>query len=163
MKAGTLTEDIRHFILEVLSSNKGVQELLATINHSVNFTTAATEILILIERIPEVVDGLVAGLGTGVNENADLGLENAADTVEEPAVRVDLLLVLGLEDNNDLDRDKIAVATLLRKDELWLGVNGQLGSVLEGNRKVSIVPVIACSSVPRRCAQQYPFHQPSSS
>ena len=51
-----------------------------------------------------VVDGLVARLGTCVQQDADLGVELLANSVEKPPVRVDLFRVFLLQAENDLDR-----------------------------------------------------------
>jgi hypothetical protein len=55
----------------------------------------------------------------------------AADGVEEPSVRVDLLLVLSLDDEDDLNRDQVrAIILLLGEDELGLSIDRELGGVL---------------------------------
>jgi hypothetical protein len=68
-----LVEDVGHLVLEVLSSNEGVQEALAT--HGVDLAGATTEVVVVVERLPEVVDGLVAGLGASIDEDANFGLD----------------------------------------------------------------------------------------
>ena len=52
-----------------------------------------------------MVDGTRARPRTDVEKNADVWLENRAEGVEEPAVRVDLLLVLLLEAKYYLNGD----------------------------------------------------------
>ena len=42
--------------------------------------------------------------GTHIKEDADVGLEDGAKGVEEPSMRVDLLLVLFFETKDDLNR-----------------------------------------------------------
>lgn len=59
-----LVEDVGRLVLEVLSSDKGVEELLAT--HGVDLIAAATEVLVVVESLLVVVDGLVAGLGASI-------------------------------------------------------------------------------------------------
>lgn len=51
-----------------------------------------------------MIHRLVTGLGARVDEHADLRVELASDSVEQPSMRVDLLRVLLLEDENDLNR-----------------------------------------------------------
>ena len=68
-----LVEDVGHLVLEVLGGNEGVEELLAA--DGVDLTAAATEVLVVVESLPEVVDGLVAGLGASIDQDADLGLK----------------------------------------------------------------------------------------
>ena len=47
-------------------------------------------------------------------------------------MRVDLLLVLCLDDEDDRHRYKVSVVIAMRKDELWRRIDGQLGRVLKG-------------------------------
>jgi hypothetical protein len=51
-----------------------------------------------------------AGLGTNVKKDADVGLENGTEGVEEPTMGVDLLLILLFKAKHDLHRND----TLLR-------------------------------------------------
>lgn len=53
---GKLTQNIRHFVLEVLSSHERVQKLLSALEHRVDFTTASAQMTIVVEGFPEVVD-----------------------------------------------------------------------------------------------------------
>ena len=46
-----LTQDVGHLVLEILSSNEGVQELPATLDHSVNLSTASSKVRIVVEGI----------------------------------------------------------------------------------------------------------------
>ena len=57
-----------------MRSHQWVEELAATLDHSVNFTTASAEVRIVVEGLPEVVNGLAPWLGTGVAEDAYFGL-----------------------------------------------------------------------------------------
>lgn len=74
--ASQLTKNIGHFIFEVLRGNQGVQEFLSTLNHGVDLTTTSSKIGVVVESLPEVVDRLVAGLGTGIDENTNLRLND---------------------------------------------------------------------------------------
>ena len=47
-------------------------------------------------------------------------VEHFTDGIEDPAMRIDLLLVLGLDDQNNLYRNKVQRIIILRKNELWL-------------------------------------------
>ena len=55
--------------------------------------------------------------------------------IEEPTMRIDLLLILGLQDKNDLNWDQIVGVILVGKDKLRCEVNGELGSVLVSSVK----------------------------
>lgn len=46
-----LTQNVGHLVLEILSSNEGVQELPALIDHSVNLSTASSKVRIVVEGI----------------------------------------------------------------------------------------------------------------
>ena len=136
----TLTENVRHLVLEVLRSHKRVEELAAALNHGVNLTAASTKVGVVVEGLPQVVNGLAAGLRARVNEDTDLGLlrmsnterrqvtitsylKHLADSVEQPAVRVDLLLVLRLDDKDNLDRYEVVGVVAMGDDQLWGGVD----------------------------------------
>jgi len=41
----------------------------------VNFTTTAAKMRVVVEGLPKVIDRFVARLGSGINENTNLGLE----------------------------------------------------------------------------------------
>ena len=58
-------------------------------------------------------------------------LQHATDRVEQPPVRVDLLLVLRLDDQDNLDRHEVVGVLTRRNDKLRRGVDGQLGRVLQ--------------------------------
>ena len=72
----------------------------------------------------------MAGLGTSVKEDtnfrlhtrlnqtdtADKGkvyLEYPADSIEQPTMRIDLFLILGFDDENDLNRNEVLLVILL--------------------------------------------------
>jgi hypothetical protein len=57
-------------------------------------------------------------------------LKHPADCIEDPSVRVDLLLVLLLDDENDLHRDEVVGITALGNNELQGGIDRKLGGIL---------------------------------
>ena len=62
-----------------------------------NLSTRSTEMLVVVESLPEVVDTPLARLGSCVEKADDVGLQMLPDGVEEPAMRVDLLHILLFE------------------------------------------------------------------
>ena len=62
-------------------------------------------------------------------------LQYTSNGIEEPMMRIDLLLILGLQDKNDLNRDQIVGVILVEKDKLRCEVNRELGSVLVSSVK----------------------------
>lgn len=58
-------------------------------------------------------------------------LKYFANRVEEPTVGIDLLLVLGLDYQDDGDRYQVAVVVSMRKDELWCGIYRELRRILD--------------------------------
>jgi hypothetical protein len=58
-----------------LGSDQRVKELPATLNHGVNFTTAPTEMSIVVECLPKIIDGFVSRFCSGVNKYANLRLK----------------------------------------------------------------------------------------
>ena len=74
-----LTQDVRHLILKVLCGDQWIQELPATLDHGVDFTTATTEVSVVVERLPEIVDRLATGFSAGIDEDTNLRLGKERD------------------------------------------------------------------------------------
>jgi hypothetical protein len=70
-------------------------------------TASSAKIPIVVKGLPQIVQGALSWLGTGVNENADFGIELTADRVEKPTMGVDLFRVLLLQAKYHLDRDQV--------------------------------------------------------
>ena len=68
-----------------------------------DLATSAAHVRIDVEGLPQMVDGGRTRHGTDVQQHADVRLQKGTKRVEEPAVRVDLLLVLLLETEDNLD------------------------------------------------------------
>lgn len=66
-----------------------------------------------------------------VEQDADIGVENASECIEEPAMRVDFLCVFLLETKDDLDGDN----ALLSSTAFEIRVDTDLGSILEDVRR----------------------------
>lgn len=96
-----------------------------------NFTTSASKILVVIESFPEVEQRLVARLRTSIEQNANFRVQNTAEGIEKPSVRVDLLAVLLLETEHHLHRRKSARAIIRGSDELLVRGDRELGGVLK--------------------------------
>ena len=80
-----LTQDVRHLVLKVLCCNERVQEFPASLNHGVDLSTASSQMRVIVEGLPEVVNGLAPWLGTGVDEDAYFGLR-AVTLVGSPTI-----------------------------------------------------------------------------
>ena len=126
-----LVQNVGHLVLKILRRNKRVDELATVLDHGMDLTAGATEIGVIVESLPEVVQRLVAWLGTGVNEHAEFRLQMAAKRVEEPTVTIDLLAVLLLETEDHLDGDQVGSVIAMRLDERGSGVDRKLGCVFE--------------------------------
>ena len=62
-----------------------------------------------------MVEGFAAGTGAAVEEDADVGLEDGAEGLEEPAMGVDFLLILLFETEDHLTwHDALFGATTIR-------------------------------------------------
>jgi hypothetical protein len=100
-----LVQDIAHLVFEVLRGDERVDQVDAELAFEGNDLAArAADIRVDVERLPEVVDRRRAGHGPHVKQHADVGFEHGPEGVEEPAVRVDLLLVLFFQAEDNLDR-----------------------------------------------------------
>ena len=100
---------------------KRIHELLPVFTlEGNNFTASAAYIGVDVERLPEMINRAGARHGTDIEENANVRLENRAKRVEEPAMGVDLLLVLFLQTEDDLHGNN----TFLRAFDLVRWGNG---------------------------------------
>lgn len=64
-------------------------------------------------------------------------VENFPNRVEQPSVRVDLFLVLCLQNEYDLNRNQVVGIILVRQDEGGRRINGYLGRILIVDRKTA--------------------------
>ena len=92
---------------------EGVKEVQSPFSLERNDLTAcATDVGVDIEGLPQVVDGCRTRHRTNVKQDADVGLQYRAEGIEEPAMRVDLLLILLLQAEDELDRHSTALCAL---------------------------------------------------
>jgi hypothetical protein len=66
-----------------------------------------------------MINGRWSGHRSDIQEHADVGLEDGTKGIEEPTMRVDLLLVLLFEAENDLNGDDAFLCTF----NLQMGVD----------------------------------------
>jgi hypothetical protein len=84
--------------LKVLCRNKWIDEFPpASPQHRMDLSTCTSEVSIVVEGFPQVVDRSLARLRPRVEEADDSWVEVSSDRIEEPAVAVDLLGVLVLQ------------------------------------------------------------------
>jgi hypothetical protein len=57
-------------------------------------------------------------------------VDHFSNGIEQPPVRVDFLLILCLQNQNNLDGDQVVLVTWLRQYQLRCGVYRQLGGIL---------------------------------
>ena len=127
-----LVENIRNFILEILRCDQRVGQVSpALTQHSVNFTTRSTQVLVVVKRFPQGKKRFLAGLGTSIDKNDNLGVQNTTKSVEKPAVRVDLFAVLLLQAENHLDGREVGGFIALGANQLLVGGDRELGGVFE--------------------------------
>lgn len=127
-----LVENVGNLVFEVLGGDQRVNQVLETsAQHGVDFTTGTAEVLVIVESFPEVQDGLWTRLGTSIQKNADFGVQDLAEGVEQPSVGVDFLGVLLLQAEHHLDRGKTLWVLFLWSDQHLRGGNRQLCRVLE--------------------------------
>jgi hypothetical protein len=62
-----------------------------------DLATSATDVRVDIECLPQVIDRSGARHSSDIDKDANIGLEDWSESVEEPAMRVDLFLVLLLQ------------------------------------------------------------------
>jgi hypothetical protein len=96
-----------------------------------DLTTSASQIFVVVEALPKSEKRLGAGLGSGIEQNADFRVKNAANGSEEPSVGVDLLAVLLLQAEHHLHGRQGASAIIVGTNQLLVGSDRQLRRVLE--------------------------------
>lgn len=60
-------------------------------------------------------------------------VDHFTNGIEQPPMRVDFLLILRLQNQNNLNRDQIVLVIRLGKHQLRCGVYRQLGRILSAN------------------------------
>lgn len=65
-----------------------------------------------------MINGRVTRASTDIDENTDMRVDKRAESLEKPTMRVDLLLVLFLQAEQDLARGNALVSSL--KFHLWV-------------------------------------------
>jgi len=96
---------MRHFVFKILRRDEGIYQVVSVLAlQSDNFAACAADLWIDVEGFPEVVDRCGAGHHTDVEQNTYVGLQYWTEGVEEPAMRIDFILVLLFEAEDDLNR-----------------------------------------------------------
>lgn len=107
-----------------------------------NLTAGAAKVLVIVEALPQSQQRARTRLGSGVDEDGDFGVKNAAKGIKEPSMRVNLLSVLLLEAENHLrGREILGVLGIRRgSNQLLVGRHRELTCKLEdvGDRLVAI-------------------------
>ena len=68
--------------------------------------TGTTDVLVFVEALPKLVNACSGGFCADVEQDADVRLQERTECVEEPTMRVELLLVLLLQAENNLYRTR---------------------------------------------------------
>ena len=127
-----LVQDVTDLVLEVLTSDERVDQIApASSKHSMNLTTSATQILVVIEAFPKRKQRLGTRLSTSIKQDTHFWVQNAAKGSEEPSVRVDLLRIALLQAEHHLYWWERACAIVERADELLIWRDRELSCVLE--------------------------------
>lgn len=77
-----------------------------------------------------MIDGGTGGAGTGVDEDADVGIKDTTESLEEPAVRIDLLLIAFFETEDHLHWNGI-LARRGKFHQIFLELDADLRRVLK--------------------------------
>lgn len=118
-----LVEDVAHLVFEVLRRDQGIEEILA--QHGLDLSACSSAHWLALKRLPEVVDTASSRLGAAIDEHAVRGIQDLAESLEEPPMRIDLLLILLLEAEQHLDGG----VALLDLDNVVLEIEPHLGGV----------------------------------
>jgi hypothetical protein len=87
-----------HLVLKILSGHQRIpQQLSRGTQHSFYFPTSTRALGIHVKSFPQVVDAISAWPRPSINQDTDVRVQHRSKGLEEPSVRVDLLLILFLE------------------------------------------------------------------
>ena len=76
-----------------------------------DFSASTPDIRVDVERLPQMINRGGAGHHTDVQKDANVRLKNRPKRVEEPSVRIDLLLTFLLQAKDDLHGDNSFLRT----------------------------------------------------
>lgn len=140
-----LVQDVGQLVLKVLRGDERVQQITAKFSfHCFNLAARAGDVGVGVEGLPEMVQSGAGGAGADVEQDADIRVERLAEGVKEPAVRVELLLVLLLEAEDHLAGHDALLGAL----ELQVRVERDLRRVLVHVRLDGLlVDVVLCDAV----------------
>ncbi len=96
------------------------------VQHGFDFATSAGAHRLEVESFPELVYGILARPCSGVNEAANIWVQNASKSLEEPPMRIDLFLVLLFKTEKHLYR----CLAFLRLNDVVLDIKLHLCRVL---------------------------------
>jgi hypothetical protein len=114
-----LVENVGDLVLEVLRGHERVDQVPPSFTqHGVDFTTRTTQILVVVEGFPQSQERLGTGFRTGIEQDTDFRVQNAAERVEQPTVGVDLLAVLLFQTEDHLHRGQSAGTVIGRTNQL---------------------------------------------
>jgi hypothetical protein len=96
-------------------------------------TYCSSDIRICIERLPQVIDRSRARLRAHIEEDTHVWIQAFCESVEEPSMRIDLLLIPFFQCEDDLNGHDTAFCTLVlqvRRESDLRGVFVDLAAVL---------------------------------
>lgn len=96
-------------------STRYAEEVAKQIAH-MNLSTSSSQVLIVMESFPQIVDTPLPGFGSSVKETHDIGLKVLSDGIEKPTMWIDLLRVLLLETAVESLNQRLAVVAGVVKE-----------------------------------------------
>lgn len=92
-------------VLEILRCHQRIEKILSSgPQHGLNLTTGTCTLRVDLKRFPKRVYTRSTRLCSGVNQHAHIGIQHRAESLEEPTMRVDLLLIVFLQTKHYLYR-----------------------------------------------------------
>lgn len=121
-----------------------VDQVLSLFQHGFDLTTSTAAHGFSIECLPQIVDTASSGSSSGINQHANVGLQHLAESLKEPSMRIDLLLILLLEAEQDLHRS----IALLHPDNALLDLQRHLcGVLVDVCRDIFTIDLLLCNTV----------------
>ena len=88
-----------------------------------DLSTGSTQILVIIEGFPQSEERFWPRFCSGIEQYADFRIEDPAEGVEKPSMRVDLFAVLLFQTKDDLDWRESGGAIVLGLNQLLISGN----------------------------------------
>lgn len=89
-----------------------------------DLSTGSSKVSVVIEGLPQGKQRFLAWLGSRINQNHHLWVENSAKAIKEPTMGIDLFAVFLFQAEDHLDRGEVGGLIALGPNQLLIGGHG---------------------------------------